>query len=174
MFVVRSLDSTDSDEILRVLRDDGGYAMRVNGEQADSRTVASLLNDKPPEVGADDHHVVGLWVDDELAGVASFVVGWPSPDITYLGLLQLRTSHQGRGLARAFHQALRAEFPGRLRLTVVDTNAEVLPFWERLGYARTGETKEWTSDSGLRHEAVVMELPATRERPASFRPPLTS
>ena len=106
---------------------------------------------------------MGLWVDDELAGVASFVVGWPSPDIMYLGLLQLRTSHQGRGLARAFHQALRAEFPGRLRLTVVDTNAEVLPFWERLGYARTGETKEWISDSGLRHEAIVMELPAKRK-----------
>ena len=164
MFAVRSLDSTDSDEILRVLRDDGGYAMRVNGEQANSRTVASLLSDKPPEVGADDHHVVGLWVDDELAGVASFVVGWPSPDITYLGLLQLRTSHQGRGLARAFHHALRTEFPGRWRLTtVVDTNAEVLPFWGRLGYARTGETKEWISDSGLRHEAIVMELPAKRK-----------
>ena len=76
MFVVHSLDSTDSDEILRVLRDDGGYAMRVNGEQADSRTVASLLSDKPPEAGADDHHVLGLCVDDGLAGVASFVVGW--------------------------------------------------------------------------------------------------
>lgn len=174
MLVVRSLDSTDREEILRVLQDDGGYAARVNGEQADSRTVASLLNDKPSEVGADDHYVMGLWVDDELAGVASFVVGWPSPDITYLGLLQLRTSHQGRGFARAFHQVLRAEFPGRWRLTVVDTNAEVLPFWERLGYALTGKTKEWTSDSGLRHEVVVMELPATRERSASFRPPLTS
>lgn len=115
--------------------------MRVNGEQADSRTVASLLSDKPPEVGADDHHVVGLWFDDELAGVASFVVGWPSPDITYLGLLQLRTNHQGRGLARAFHEALRTEFPGRWCLTVVDTNAEVLPFWERLGTRARGKRK---------------------------------
>ena len=82
MLVVRSLDSTDGDEILRVLQDDGGYAARVNGEQADSRTVASLLNDKPSEVGADGHHVRGLWLDDELAGVACRGVAVPGHHVS--------------------------------------------------------------------------------------------
>lgn len=144
---------------------DGGYAVRVNGQPAESHDVTELLTAKPPRVASKNHHAVGLRVGGDLAGVASLVVGWPEPDITFLGLLQMRADHQGKGLARYFHQALRTMFPGRWRLTVVDTNAQVIPIWERLGYLATGRSTDWTSPSGLHHETVEMEAPAALSNP---------
>lgn len=160
-----TLTAADHDEILAVLQNDGGYAVRVNGQPAEPHDVTELLTEKPPQVPTENHHVIGLRVDADLAGVASLVVGWPEPDITFLGLLQLRADHQGKGLARYFHQALRDTFPGRWRLTVVDTNAQVIPIWERLGYLPTGRRTDWMSPSGLHHETVEMEAPAQPSRP---------
>ena len=155
-----TLTAADHDAILTVLQDDGGYAIRVNGHPAGPRDVTDLLTAKPPQVASSNHRVMGLRMHDRLVGVASLVVGWPETDLTYLGLLQIRADHQGRGLARTFHEQLRTLFPGRWRLTVVDTNTQVIPVWERLGYATTGKTNAWSSPSGLRHETVEMEAPA--------------
>lgn len=157
---INQLTPADHESILRVLRDDGGYAVRVNGRPADETDASDLLTTKPEIVRDEDLHVLGLTVDGELVGVASLIVGWPEPDITYLGLLQIRADHQGRGLARWFHSQLRGSFPGRWRLAVVDANAVVVPFWETLGYSRTGEMTRWTSSGGLQHETVQMETPA--------------
>lgn len=77
----------------------------------------------------------------------------------HLGLLQLRADYQGRGLVRTFHENLRAMFPGPWRLTIVDTNAHVVPVWEHLGYGATGKHATWTSSSGLQHQTIEMEAP---------------
>lgn len=156
------LNTQPHEEILRVIRDDGGYAQRINGQSASPADVSALLNDRPNGVDSKDHHVLGLLHEGALVGLASLVVGWPRAEVTNLGLLQIAAQYHGRGFGRVFHDMLRAEFPGAYRLTVVDSNAQVIPFWERLGYGRTGEIKQWISNTGVQRQAIVMEL-ASRE-----------
>lgn len=170
--LVRVLTPQDTDAIARVLADDGGYALRVDGRPADATTAHGVLTERPPSVAEADHHVLGMWLDDglgrDLVALASLVVGWPRADVTWLGLLQVRADHHGEGIARELHEELRRRFPGRWELAVVDTNDRVLPFWEHLGYTRTGEVRRWASESGTEHAATVMTSspagPATLRR----------
>lgn len=42
-----------------------------------------------------------------------------------------------------------------LRVAVVRTNADVLPFWRRMGFTETGETKIYTYDK-LVSESIIL------------------
>ncbi|MDO4792507.1 MAG: GNAT family N-acetyltransferase [Buchananella hordeovulneris] len=154
---VVALGPEQLDEITEVISHDDGYAVRVNGAPAGRAEAEALLTNRPPDVSVSDLHVLGLKVDSGLVAIASLVTGWPRPDVTYLGLLQVHSGHQGRGLARQFHARLREMFAGTWRLTVADTNAQVLPFWEKLGYSPTGEQRKWVSSSGQEHQVFVLE-----------------
>lgn len=166
---ITALTTAHRDAIARVLADDGGYTVRVTGRPADDDDVTALLTEAPADAAPGNHHVLGLWAGDELVGVAALVVDWPEAGVTWLALLLVRADHHGQGLARGFHEALQERFAGTWRLAVVDTNAQVIPFWERLGYARTGETRRWSSGSGAEHEVGVMERGAESRDPS--RPP---
>ena len=44
----------------------------------------------------------------------------------------------------------------KIRLAVIATNREVLPFWERQGFRCTGEIKPWRQEK-IASEAILME-----------------
>lgn len=157
---IRSLNPDDGDDVLEVLLHDGGYAERVHGRAAVASDVADLFTSRPAGVGADRGHVLGLVVDDALVGVAALVEDHPEAGTHYLGLLQMHAAHQGRGLARTFHELLVARFPHATSwlLSVVDSNDEVVGFWRRMGYRATGEERSWTSPSGAQHAVTMMRL----------------
>lgn len=159
---IRPLSPSDPSALEDVFHDDGGYAMRVHGRATMPNDVDELFTSFPPAASQGQRHTLGLWLDDELVGVADLLVDHPEAGTNYLGLLQIRAARQGRGLAREFHDELVSRFPSadRWRLSVVDTNIDVLGFWERLGYRRTGEVRAWSSSSGARHETILMERPA--------------
>ena len=82
--------------------------------------------------------------------------GWPRTDTAHIGLLLVAERHQRRGYGRAAYDAIEQEAHGwgakRMRIGVVRTNEEVLPFWEKLGFAPTGEVKPY------RYGPVVSEV----------------
>ncbi|MDO4240598.1 GNAT family N-acetyltransferase [Micrococcus sp.] len=155
---IRPLTDSDRSAVGAVLAADGGYAQRVHGRPPESDDVTGLFTARPPATQPEQKHLLGLFLGRELMGVADLATDWPEPGVNFLGLLQLRADAQGQGLARRFHDHLLSAFPAgqEWRLNVVDTNAEVQPFWEHLGYRDTGQRKSWTSPTGLEHEVVVL------------------
>lgn len=152
---IRPLTNSDRSAVDAVLTADDGYAQRVHGRPPEPDDVTGLFTERPPDTRPDQKHLLGLFVDQELAGVADLATDWPEPGVNFLGLLQLRADAQG--LARHFHDHLLAALPTdrEWRLNVLDTNAEAQPFWEHLGYRDTGTRKSWSSPTGLDHEVVV-------------------
>ena len=55
-----------------------------------------------------DSGLAGLW---SVLLVADLLVDYPEARMTYLGLLQIRADHQGRGLAAQFDRKLMELFP---------------------------------------------------------------
>jgi GNAT superfamily N-acetyltransferase len=87
-----------------------------------------------------------LWRDS--ADVEALGCVWLEPaaaDAWYLGLLSVRPELQDRRLGRAILQAAEAwaveRGARRIRLTVINIRDTLIAWYERRGYARTGETQ---------------------------------
>jgi predicted N-acetyltransferase YhbS len=67
-----------------------------------------------------------------------------------LGLLTVRPDRQdrklGRSLLTACEEFARAQGATRIEMTVVDGRQTLIAWYERRGYARTGETRPWPYD----------------------------
>ncbi|WP_207556084.1 hypothetical protein [Intrasporangium flavum] len=125
---VRGLDRPGDDDLLQALLEtDPGYAERVTGYPPGPSDGYSTLTVVPPDFDPADKHVLGLFDGERLVAAADVLHGYPGTGTAFVGLLIV---------------------DGTLRLAVVDTNAEVAaPFWERLGYRPTGETRPWAYDT---------------------------
>jgi GNAT superfamily N-acetyltransferase len=93
--------------------------------------------------------------------VAGIVRGYPDSQTAYLGLLLLREDHVRRGIGSAAYRIVESEVRAwseiqKIRLAVVATNREVLPFWERQGFQYTGEVKPWRRGK-IESEAILLE-----------------
>ena len=151
---VRGLDRPGDDDLLQALLEtDPGYAERVTGYPPGPSDGYSTLTAVPPDFDPADKHVLGLFDGERLVAAADVLHGYPAPGTAFVGLLLVDGTNRGAGLGRAMHDEvvrLAREWGdvGTLRLAVVDTNAEVAaPFWERLGYRPTGETRPWVYDT---------------------------
>ena len=101
--------------------------------------------------------------DGEMVGCADVIRGWPSVDTAHIGLLVLDESHVGRGLGGGASEAIEAlvrRWPqvSTLRLAIVATNAEVVAFWDRLGFSETGEVRPYHYDK-LVSESIILTKP---------------
>ena len=122
----------------------------------------TVFESLPPAVHLRDKHVLGIYLDQKMIGLADVVCGYPSRDVAYLGLLLLAETHQRRSFGTlAFHgiKSLAREWHcTRLRLAVVESNSAVVPFWEALGFVPTGERAVFEC-GGIRSQSVLFEMP---------------
>lgn len=161
----------DADLVQALLESDPGYTERVTGLPVGGSDGLSTLTMAPPGTSSEDKHVLGLLEDDRLVGLVDVVRGYPGPDRAFVGLLLTRPDRRGTGLAAMLHGAaldLARGWPDvtATRLAVVQSNAQVEPFWQQLGYVATGEEKPWDYD-GFRSVSRLFERPLERPR----RPP---
>jgi ribosomal protein S18 acetylase RimI-like enzyme len=96
-----------------------------------------------------------------MVGCIDIVRGYPDSQTAYIGLLLLREDHARRGIGSASFRIAESEVRAwteiqKIRLAVIATNREVLPFWERRGFRRTGEIKPWRQEK-IASEAILME-----------------
>jgi GNAT superfamily N-acetyltransferase len=80
----------------------------------------------------------------------------------YLGMFVVKPSLQGQGIGRQFMQAAedtaaRVWSVKRIRMTVITLRHELLAYYERRGYRRTGELKPFPIED-LRSTPTVPEL----------------
>lgn len=155
---VRELSVADAPRVWAVLSDDGGFSQRVEGRSPQFGDVEALFTTLPPNVDAPRKHVIGMFQDAALVAVADIVQGWPDDRTNYIGLLQVGAPHQGQGFAGHLHERIVSSYPAsRWRLSVVGTNAQVIPFWRSLGYEPTGEEKPWFNAGGQQQTALIFE-----------------
>jgi GNAT superfamily N-acetyltransferase len=82
--------------------------------------------------------------------LASVWVQPAGPEVWYLGMLTVRPDMQAQGLGRRLLDGAEAYCAGlgakRMRMTVIEVRGELLAWYERRGYAPTGEVEPFPMD----------------------------
>lgn len=121
-----------------------GQSWNVEDLIEGQRLTDELLRE---DLAAAPHAQLMIWrdgTDDHLGHV------WLAPQddgVWYLGLLAVRPDLQDRKLGRRLLSAAEAHAAGqgatRIRMTVVAQREPLIAWYERRGYAQTGETQPW-------------------------------
>jgi ribosomal protein S18 acetylase RimI-like enzyme len=109
----------------------------LDGQRTDVEALRAMLDDPTYVILLAKRGVV-------LAGCVS--VADKGEGLAYLGMLSVDPERQGEGLGRrlvaAAEDTARSRFGAtRMEMTVIVQRAELIAWYERLGYARTGETR---------------------------------
>ena len=104
----------------------------LSGQRTDVAMLEGLLSD-PARM---------IFVADEGSVLVGCVEAADQDGIAYIGLLTVEPSRQGGGLGRRLAEAAEAFARGRgltmAKMTVIAIRSELIAWYERLGYKRTG------------------------------------
>lgn len=108
----------------------------LEGQRTDPEDLASILAD--PEQG-----ILTAWRGDDLVGC--ILIARRGEGTGYFGMLSVSPTLQGGGLGRTLVGAAEAAMADRfaarrVRISVIPQRETLIGWYERLGYAATGET----------------------------------
>lgn len=134
----------------------------LDGQRTDADEIRSLILDKNSLI------LLG-WCQGQL--ISSVHLQNTQERAAYLGMLTVRPGLQGAGLGRRVMEAAedfarRTWGARRMRMTVIDRRHELIAYYERRGYRRTGESIPFPDDprfglpkvAGLRLEVLEKRI----------------
>lgn len=135
---LRLLDQADTPALQNLLERCADFSLLVEGEPPTAHAAQDMLADLPPGKSLADKFLLGIFREDNLAGVLDAVRGYPQAGVWWIGLLLFDPAQRGCG---AGEQALNifTTFAGEqgaqaLMLGVVEENVRGLQFWQRMGF----------------------------------------
>lgn len=148
----RVLTKTEAPLVFEVLKSQTEYSQRVAGcapSLADAQACFA-----PPAVASGATPVVyGLFDEsDQLLSILVALADYPDPGTVHIALLITHAKYEGNGHGAILHDQVVGDFLAKgsyqlLRAGVVGTNEKVAGFWEKLGYAPSGEAKPYLAGS---------------------------
>jgi GNAT superfamily N-acetyltransferase len=152
-------------ELQRVVQGAAGYYERVSGVPPGPAEAQSIYTVLPEGKAYEDKFVLGIFEDEAMVGCADLMRGYPVRTTAMLGLLLIVETHQRRGIGaralRLIESLARKWGCERMRIGVVRSNEQVIPFWLRQGFEPTGERRPWRQGP-VASEVVLLEKPLTR------------
>jgi RimJ/RimL family protein N-acetyltransferase len=114
----------------------------LDGQRTDAAEIAQLM-------GANDSLILLCLLGNEIIGSAHLERF--DSTIAYMGMLVIRPVLQGKGLGKQFireaEQVAHAEWgTTRMQIQVISLRHELIAYYERIGYRRTGEIRQFPSD----------------------------
>lgn len=151
----------EMDDLQRVLEEAPRYAMTQTGHPPGSADAQSIYSILPPNKGYEDKFVYGVYVGDEMVGCVDLIRAYPDSKTAMLGLLLVSESRLGLGIGseafRCVEDTVR-RWAGveKIRIDITGTNAQVIPFWKKMGFEDTSVRKPYSYDK-LQSETLVFE-----------------
>lgn len=156
---VQKVDLESISLLQKILEAAPNYHQAISGEVASKTAAKELLTELPANCSQEQKHVLLLSLEEPI-GVVDLILGYPTREVAYIGLLLLKESCHGKGLGEeAFNLVEKyiANFSNikKLRLAYVDSN-HVQGYWEKMGFKETGERKPYKVGN-KESTAVLME-----------------
>lgn len=137
------------------------YSLNISGELAGPSAGLETFETLPPKFERDSKFVLGIYLNNEMIGVIDYLKGYPSSHVAYLGLLVLVENHQAKYLGRAAFQEFEKMiyafgYINFIKLSVLESNSKVIPFWKKMGFKETGEVKPYQNQKVI-SKAIIFE-----------------
>jgi RimJ/RimL family protein N-acetyltransferase len=149
-------------ELVRVLLAAPQFALRTSGRIPTMENARAIFTDFPPGKSFEDKLVYGIFLKSKIIGLCDLILGYPNKSTAMLGLLLLSEEHHGKGFGRAAFTKICSALGAwpevkKIRIGIVKTNSEVIPFWLAMGFTDTGLRKPY-QENAVKSEIVVMEI----------------
>ncbi|MFN4156519.1 MAG: GNAT family N-acetyltransferase [Paracoccaceae bacterium] len=160
--MIRPLDpSGDRTAVADLLTRAQDYFHLWKGHAPGPEEVEEVFTSTPPGCDPDASHRLGLFLDDQLQGVAELSFGFPGPTDAYLGLMILAPDVRSKGHGAAFLTEIearaRAAKAPHLCLAVLKANQRGAVFWSRMGFQPTGISRH-DADTGHTSHRLIKPL----------------
>ena len=110
----------------------------ISGKEAAPNAAERLFVGRPAELSIEQKHVLGVFEDDTLVGVFDILMGYPNPDVGFIGLFLLDPDYRRRGLGSDAYRAVEQWFKSlglcEVQLGVQLNNKAGRLFWESHGF----------------------------------------
>lgn len=141
-YAVRPLTAEDVDKILALCAENEQF-YRYHPPLATRESVLEDMTALPPGKCAEDKHYLGFFDGETLVAVLDLILDYPQEGTAYLGFFMTKKAVQGRGIGSALIGELLNELRKadckKARLAVDRGNPQSKAFWEKNGFALTGE-----------------------------------
>ena len=141
-YAVRPLTAADVDGILALCAGNEQF-YRYHPPLATRESVFEDMTALPPGKCEEDKHYLGFFDEKTLVAVLDLIERYPRNDTAYIGFFMTKKERQGCGLGTALISELldelRREKFCKVRLAVDRGNPQSRAFWEKNGFALTGE-----------------------------------
>lgn len=141
-YAVRPLTAGDVDKILALCAENEQF-YRYHPPMATRESILADMTALPPGTGAENKHYLGFFDGDALVAVLDLIEHYPQQNTAYIGFFMTKKERQGYGLGSTFigelMDELRRERFRRVRLAIDRGNPQSKAFWEKNGFALTGE-----------------------------------
>jgi GNAT superfamily N-acetyltransferase len=149
-------------EVQRVLEEAPNYCINISGGFPSSEEGEELFSAIAPGKEFQDKFVFGVYLDNYMIGCIDLCRGFPNESTVTLGLLLLSENHQRKGLGTKVYNKVEEIIKtwkniNKIRIGVLVTNIEVLPFWNKMGYTEVGR-KPYKHGS-IDTEVITLEKP---------------
>jgi len=140
--VRRPLTAADVDEILALCAGNKQF-YRYHPPLATRESILEDMTALPSGKCAEEKQYLGFFDGETLAAVLDLIERYPQDDTAYVGFFMTKKERQGRGLGTALIGELLDELRQnkfrKVRLAVDRGNPQSRAFWEKNGFALTGE-----------------------------------
>ncbi|MBF0207913.1 MAG: HIT domain-containing protein [Oligoflexia bacterium] len=154
----------DVQDVQLVLKRSPQYFLKVNGKLPSDDEAIKLFTEETPlgeRVIMLVKHIHHLQENNSI-GVVDVIRGYPTSGHAMLGLLLLNEKYQRQGLGaksyREIEKTVILNWPEVvvMRIGVVDSNIDVITFWVKIGFRKTGEKKPYP-EGHLGREVIILE-----------------
>jgi len=149
-------------EVQRILEEAPTYCINVSGKPASPEDAKEIFSSIAPGKEYDDKFVFGIYLNNHLIGCIELCRGYPNETTIMLGLLLLSEKYQRKGFGTQAYKKLEEivkEWKNfeKIRIGVLVSNQEVLPFWKKMGYKEKAISPYKHGD--IETEVITLEKP---------------
>ncbi len=147
MLEIKILGGSEEDisEVQRVLEESPTYSLNISGSLPSPEDGREVFSTIAPGKEYEDKFVFGIFLNDSMIGCIDLCRGYPDESIVMLGLLVLSEKYQRKGLGTGVYNKLEEIIKDwgnfdKIRIGVLVSNDDVLPFWEKMGYTEVSRS----------------------------------
>ena len=148
-YVVRSLDSSDIDEIVELCRQNEVF-YKYTEARPTRENIKDDMQATPPGIDLSAKYYFGFFNDQEIVAVMDLVDGYPSADIAYIGFFMMNLKYQGKQIGTTIIceviDYLKSIGKTSVRLAIDKGNPQSTHFWKKNGFEIISEVdvNGWT------------------------------